>query len=195
MRRRSVRPGSPRAAGPRQHAPTSAEGSGQGLGLRVLGPNCVGLLVPGIGLNASFAHRPAKPGHLGFVAQSGAIVTCVLDWADACEIGFSSLISLGDMGDVDFGDLPDYLAGDAGTAATPSELDRILPRTSPHAKPVDMIRNAAGTRYREALAVLRRDPGVDAILALHCPTAVVSAPEALEASEAMASAPTAPGVA
>ena len=85
--------------------------------LRILGPNCVGLLVPGIGLNASFAPAAALPGRLAFVAQSGALVTAVLDWARERRIGFSSFISLGDGTDVDLGDLLDYLAGDPGTDA------------------------------------------------------------------------------
>lgn len=85
--------------------------------LRILGPNCVGLLVPGIGLNASFAPVSALPGRLAFVAQSGAMVTAVLDWAHARRIGFSTFISLGDASDVDLGDLLDYLAGDSGTDA------------------------------------------------------------------------------
>ena len=85
--------------------------------LRILGPNCVGLLVPGAGLNASFAPVAALPGRLAFVAQSGALVTAVLDWARARNIGFSCFISLGDSSDVDFGDLLDYLAGDPATDA------------------------------------------------------------------------------
>jgi acetyltransferase len=85
--------------------------------LRILGPNCVGLLVPGAGLNASFAPAAALPGRLAFVAQSGALVTAVLDWARARDIGFSCFVSLGDGSDVDFGDLLDYLAGDPGTDA------------------------------------------------------------------------------
>ncbi|MBQ5948484.1 bifunctional acetate--CoA ligase family protein/GNAT family N-acetyltransferase [Massilia sp. ST3] len=85
--------------------------------LRILGPNCVGMLVPGIGLNASFAPLAALPGRLAFVAQSGALVTAVLDWATARRIGFSCFVSLGDGSDVDFGDLLDYLAADAGTDA------------------------------------------------------------------------------
>ncbi|BDT59589.1 GCN5 family N-acetyltransferase [Massilia varians] len=85
--------------------------------LRILGPNCVGLLVPGIGLNASFAPATALPGRLAFVAQSGALVTAVLDWAAARRIGFSYFVSLGDGSDIDFGDLLDWLAGDAGTDA------------------------------------------------------------------------------
>ncbi|MES2934422.1 MAG: bifunctional acetate--CoA ligase family protein/GNAT family N-acetyltransferase [Pseudomonadota bacterium] len=85
--------------------------------LRILGPNCVGLLVPGIGLNASFAHTGALPGKLAFVSQSGALVTGVLDWAKSRGIGFSKFISLGDSADVDFGDVLDYLASDADTHA------------------------------------------------------------------------------
>jgi acetyltransferase len=85
--------------------------------LRILGPNCVGLLVPGIGLNASFAHTDALPGRTAFVSQSGALVTGVMDWAKSRAIGFSRFISLGDSADVDFGDVLDYLAGDRETDA------------------------------------------------------------------------------
>jgi acetyltransferase len=85
--------------------------------LRILGPNCVGLLVPGIGLNASFAHTGALPGKLAFVSQSGALVTGVLDWATSRAIGFSRFVSLGESADIDFGDLLDYLASDASTRA------------------------------------------------------------------------------
>jgi acetyltransferase len=85
--------------------------------LRVLGPNCIGLLVPGIGLNASFAHIGAPAGKLAFVSQSGALVTAVLDWASSRGIGFSHFISVGEMADVDFGDLIDYLGSDPGTRA------------------------------------------------------------------------------
>ena len=85
--------------------------------LRILGPNCVGLLVPGMHLNASFAHTNALSGRLAFVSQSGALVTGVLDWATSRGIGFSKFISLGDSADVDFGDVLDYLASDADTHA------------------------------------------------------------------------------
>jgi acetyltransferase len=85
--------------------------------LRILGPNCVGLLLPPIGLNASFAHTAALPGRIAFVSQSGALVTAMLDWANARGIGFSRFISIGDSADVDFGDILDYLAGDAETDA------------------------------------------------------------------------------
>ena len=85
--------------------------------LRVLGPNCVGLLVPRLGLNASFAHVSARPGGLAFISQSGALTTAMLDWARANRIGFSHFISLGNSADIDFGDLLDYLGSDADTRA------------------------------------------------------------------------------
>jgi acetyltransferase len=85
--------------------------------LRILGPNCVGLIAPGIRLNASFAHTDALPGKVAFVSQSGAMVTGVLDWAKSRGIGFSKFISLGDGADVDFGDVLDYLASDVETQA------------------------------------------------------------------------------
>lgn len=82
---------------------------------RILGPNCVGLLIPGIGLNASFAHTDSLPGGIAVISQSGAICTSILDWAKSRGIGFSYFISLGDSADVDFGDLLDYLASDQHT--------------------------------------------------------------------------------
>jgi len=85
--------------------------------LRILGPNCIGLLVPGIGVNASFAPANATAGRLAFVTQSGALATALLDWANGRGIGFSHFISLGDSADVDFGDVLDYLGSDAGTRA------------------------------------------------------------------------------
>ena len=85
--------------------------------LRILGPNCIGMLAPHIGLNASFAHTDALPGSLAFVTQSGALLTAVLDWTKSRRIGFSHLVSIGDHADVDFGDLLDWLASDAQTRA------------------------------------------------------------------------------
>jgi acetyltransferase len=85
--------------------------------LRILGPNCIGALVPGLHLNASFAPGTAAPGPLAFVTQSGALATAMLDWANAHRIGFSHFVSLGDSADVDFGDLLDYLGSDADTRA------------------------------------------------------------------------------
>lgn len=83
--------------------------------VRLLGPNCIGLLSPHIGLNASFAHCDALAGDVAFVSQSGALVTAVLDWTRSRGVGLSHLVSLGDHCDVDFGDLLDHLANDART--------------------------------------------------------------------------------
>ncbi len=83
--------------------------------MRVLGPNCVGLLIPGMKLNASFAQGRALPGTIAFVSQSGALATAMLDWAGSRGVGFSHFISLGDGADVDFGDVLDYLGRDPDT--------------------------------------------------------------------------------
>ena len=86
-------------------------------GLRILGPDCIGVMVPGIGLNASIAHTPAQPGGVAFVSQSSTICTAVLDWACERDIGFSHFISLGDTADICFGDVLDYLGNDPMTRA------------------------------------------------------------------------------
>jgi len=271
--------------------------------LRIIGPNCLGVLVPRIGLNASFAHLNPAKGPIAFVAQSGAIITSVMDWAERRGIGFSHLVSLGDTADVDFGDMLDYLASDPETRAillyieavtearkfmsaaraaarmkptivvkagrhaegaraaashtgamvgsdavyeavfrragmlrvysldelfdaveilamaprakgprmailsnggglavlatdhlideggvlaelAPETMERLnaaLPPTWSHHNPVDIIGDAPGGRYAQALSALIEDPGVDAVLALNCPTAVASGTEAAQA--------------
>jgi acetyltransferase len=85
--------------------------------LRLLGPNCVGILVPGLGLNATFAHTLIPPGSLAFASQSGGFCTATLDWARSRGIGFSHFISLGNMADIDFGDTLDYLGSSPETTA------------------------------------------------------------------------------
>ena len=85
--------------------------------LRIVGPNCLGLAVPGLGLNATFAPAPMLPGNIAFLTQSGAMATTVLDWALPRQVGFSAIVSMGDMSDVDFGDLLDYFALDDATHA------------------------------------------------------------------------------
>ncbi|EPR42150.1 CoA-binding domain protein [Desulfovibrio sp. X2] len=81
-------------------------------GIRVLGPGCLGLMVPGSGLNASLSDTEAKPGRIAFVTQSDSLFTMVLDWAHANQIGFSHFISIGDQVDVDFADVLDWLGSD-----------------------------------------------------------------------------------
>ncbi len=122
--------------------------------LRLVGPNCVGIMVPSVGLNASFAHLTPRPGKLAFVAQSGAIVTAVLDWANSRGIGFSHLVSLGGMADVDFGDMLDYLANDPGTHAILLYIEAIThprkfmsaARAAARMKPVIVVKSG---RYAE----------------------------------------------
>lgn len=271
--------------------------------LRILGPNCVGLLLPRLGINASFAHRMPPKGDLAFLSQSGALVTAVIDWAHGRGIGFSNVLSMGEMADVDFGDALDYLAGDPYTRAillyieqvthaakfmsaarraarvkpvivlksgrhesgakaahshtgalsgtdtvydaafrraglvrvsdldglfeaaemlsntprldgerlailtngggagvlaadrledysgkladisseTMQRLDAILPSTWSKGNPVDIIGDSSPARYEAAMAALLEDPASDAVLVIHCPTALAS-------SEAAASA-------
>jgi acetyltransferase len=122
--------------------------------LRIVGPNCLGMMVPGLGLNASFSHIAPPPGDLAFVTQSGAMVTAMLDWAAPRGIGFSKVVSLGDKADVDFGDLLDYLAMDAQTRAVLLYVESIAharkfmsaARAAARAKPVIVIK---GGRHAE----------------------------------------------
>ncbi len=271
--------------------------------LRVVGPNCLGIMTPFVGLNASFAHLNPAAGGIAFIAQPGAVVTSMLDWAVAQNVGFSHLVSMGDMLDVDFGDLLDYLATDRDTTAiilyieavtharkfmsaaraasrmktvivvkagrhaegaraaashtgalagadnvydtvfrragmlrvltlqqlfdavetlamghrpvndrlaivtngggmgvlatdalmhhggrlaelSPESMERlnaVLPSTWSRANPVDIIGDAPGGRYRDAMNALADDRNVDATLVLNCPTALASAQEAAQA--------------
>ena len=80
--------------------------------LRIIGPNCMGIQIPSLKLDASFAHTLAKPGDIALVSQSGAITLAMLDWAAVEGVGFSHVVSIGDSADVDLGDMLDYLAGD-----------------------------------------------------------------------------------
>lgn len=267
--------------------------------MRILGPNCLGLLVPPIGLNASFAPSSLKPGPIAFATQSGGMATAVLDWAAEHDIGFSHFISMGNSADVDFGDVIDYLARDPETRAillyieavtgarkflsaaraasrnkpiiaikagrqkegasaaashtgalagrddvydaalqragilrvdttdelfdavetlaratplygdrlaivtngggpgvmavdalmasggnlthlsddTIAALDKVLPETWSRSNPVDIIGDAPGSRYGQALDAVMQDPNADAVLIMHVPTAVSSAIE------------------
>jgi len=272
--------------------------------LRILGPNCLGMIVPGIGLNASFAHTDCLPGRIAFVSQSGGLSTAVLDYAKSYGIGLSHFLSLGDLADIDFADVMDYLGSEpevsaillyiesitdarafmsAGRAAARNKpvlvvksgrfeegakaaashtgalagsdavydaafrragmlrvyaidelfdavqtlarsrplkgerlailtngggpavlavdalieqggklaqlgdaavkaLNEKMPATWSHANPVDIIGDADGSRYSDALKVLLKDNQVDAVLVMHVPTAVASVTETAEAT-------------
>lgn len=271
--------------------------------LRIIGPNCVGVMVPHLGLDATFSHLAAPAGDIAFLSQSGAIITAMLDWAVPRGIGFSHVVSLGDMADVDFGDILDYLAADQHTRAillyvegvthgrkfmsaaraaarvkpvlvlkagrsqagaraasshtgalagadavydaafrragmlrvgtmaelfdaaqtlaltreqigerlailtngggagvlatdallaaggrlaalsggTIAELNGLLPAVWSRGNPIDIIGDAPGKRYADALTALIRDPEVDATLVLNCPTALAPSEEAARA--------------
>jgi acetyltransferase len=272
-------------------------------GLRLLGPNCLGLLVPGSNLDASFAHVQALPGDLAFLSQSGAVCTAALDWARFSGVGFSHFVSLGNSLDVDAGDLLDHFGADPATRAillyiesvrhprkflsaaraaarnkpvmviksgrraegaraagshsgalagaddvydaairragmlrvsridelfdaaetvaragrirgdrlailtnggglgvmatdtlvtrggrlaelapeTRSQLAELLPAGGSGANPVDIVGDAPGERFAAALRILIDDPGADAVLVIHAPTAIASGEEAAAA--------------
>ena len=129
--------------------------------LRLLGPNCIGLLTPGLKLNASFAHTDALAGEMAFVSQSGALVTAMLDWARARQIGFSHFVSLGESVDVDFGDMLDYLASDVRTRSILLYVESITAapkfmsaaRAAARNKPVIVVkagRSASGMRAAQS---------------------------------------------
>lgn len=130
-------------------------------GMRLLGPNCLGLIRPRIGLNATFSQGTAQTGNLALVSQSGALCTAILDWAAARGIGFSAVVSLGDALDVDFGDLLDYLALDTETRGIllyVEGMNHARPfmsglRAAARVKPVIVVkagRHAAGTRAAQS---------------------------------------------
>src|SRR6516162_4146151 len=83
--------------------------------MRVIGPNCSGVMIPGRGLNATFLKRMALHGNVAFISQSGALCASVLDWSFRQKVGFSAFVSVGSMLDVGWGDLIDYLADDPHT--------------------------------------------------------------------------------
>ncbi|AOU99374.1 GNAT family N-acetyltransferase [Acidihalobacter yilgarnensis] len=126
-------------------------------GLRVLGPNCLGLIRPHLHLNATFSNNQALPGDVALVSQSGALCTAILDWAEPNQVGFSAVVSMGDAADVDFGDILDYLALDVHTRSILLYVEGVQDarrfisglRAAARMKPVIVIkagRHAAGSR-------------------------------------------------
>jgi acetyltransferase len=83
--------------------------------LRIIGPNCLGVMNPLTGLNATFASTMARPGNVAFISQSGAFCTAVLDWSLKDMVGFSAFVSIGSMLDVNWGDLITYFGQDYHT--------------------------------------------------------------------------------
>ncbi len=126
-------------------------------GMHIIGPNCLGIMRPLAGLNATFTRNKAVPGNLALVSQSGGMCTAILDWAAARQIGFSTVVNLGDAADVDFGDVLDFLALDPKTDSILLYIESVHDargfmsglRTASRMKPVVVLkagRNEEGSR-------------------------------------------------
>ncbi len=170
--------------------------------LRIQGPNCLGLLLPPIGLNASFGQSMPLKGDLAFLSQSGALVTAIIDWAGTRDIGFSQVVSMGDMADVDFGDLLDYLAGDAGSRAILLYMEQLTDapkflsaaRRAARAKPVIVLkagRNATAAKAASSHtgALAGSDAAYNAIFRRAGLLRVKELGELFQAAEVLSSAP------
>jgi acetyltransferase len=126
-------------------------------GLRIVGPNCIGVIAPRARMNASFAVSGAKPGDLALVSQSGAVAAGLVEWAAQRQVGFSAIVSLGDKMDVDFSDCLDFFSADFSTRAILLYIESIdnarkfmsAARAAARTKPVVVIkagRHAQGAR-------------------------------------------------
>jgi acetyltransferase len=146
--------------------------------VRILGPNCLGMLRPSIGLNASFARTACQPGSIALVSQSGAICTSLVDWAASVNVGLSSVVSLGACADVDFGDVLDYLLFDPKTESVLLYVEGLHQgrafisalRAIARAKPVVVLkvgRHASGSQAARSHtgALVGNDAVFDAVLA------------------------------
>jgi acetyltransferase len=170
--------------------------------VRLLGPNCVGLMRPPAGLNATFASGNALPGTLALVAQSGAVCTAMLDWATPNGIGFSSVVSLGGSADVDFGEVIDYLAADEKTRHILLYIEGVRDgrrlvsslRAAARTKPVILMkvgRHPAGSRaaVSHTGAVVGIDDIFDAVVRRTGAIRVDSLAELVGAAQALAANP------
>ncbi|WP_166260339.1 GNAT family N-acetyltransferase [Marinobacter salicampi] len=146
-------------------------------GIRVLGPNTIGLMVPSRNLNATYAHMGAIPGKVAFIGQSGTIASSLLDWAFARGVGFSFFLTLGDGMDIDHDDLIDYLAQDTQTRAILLHIENIpnpsrfmsAVRVASRTKPVIAVKSGRVPEsewfpYQLPPGITRSDPIFDAML-------------------------------
>jgi acetyltransferase len=169
-------------------------------GVRLLGPNCLGLMRPSLGLNATFARGNALPGSLALVSQSGAVCTALLDWATPAGIGFSSVVSLGGSLDLDFGEIVDFLAADEKTANILLYIEGVRDgrrlvsslRAAARIKPVILMkvgRHPAGSRaaVSHTGAIVGRDDVFDAVVRRTGVVRVKTAGELVAAAVALAS--------
>ena len=143
-------------------------------GLRLLGPNCLGLFVPSARLNASFAVHQPKIGDLALISQSGGVAAGLVEWAAGRSIGFSGIVSIGDALDIDFGDLLDYFALDRKTRAILMYIESIsdvrkfmsAARAAARVKPVIVVKAGRhGQAARAAATHTGALAGVDAVYA------------------------------
>jgi acetyltransferase len=146
------------------HGPGSladaAERAAQKYGMRLIGPNCLGIMMPAIHLNASFsAHMPGA-GNLALISQSGAIAAGMVDWAEQRGVGFSGIVSIGDQLDVDIADLLDYFALDSKTQAILLYIEAIkdarkfmsAARAAARIKPVVVVKSGRMAQGAKAAA-------------------------------------------
>jgi len=165
--------------------------------LRILGPDGLGLMVPHHGVNASLGHVAAKPGDLAFVSQSGAVAAAVLEWAAQRGIGFSHVVSLGGMADIDFGDMLDWLAADGRTRAVLLHVEIIsharkfmsAARIAARTRPVVVIRPGRGGAGPDGAdgALVRPDAVYDAAFRRAGMLRVFDLAELFDAVETLAS--------
>ena len=138
----------------------AAERAARKYGMRLIGPNCLGVMMPGVDLNASFSARMPVAGNLALISQSGAIAAGMVDWAAQRAVGFSGIISIGDQLDVDIADLLDYFALDSGTRAILLYIEAIkdarkfmsAARAAARIKPVVVVKSGRMAQGAKAAA-------------------------------------------
>ena len=166
----------------------------------LVGPNCLGVIRPRVGMNATFAKSDVKAGHVALVAQSGAFCTALLDWADARGFGFSAVASLGATADIGFGDVLDYLAVDPETRSILLYVEGISDarsfmsglRVAARLKPVIVVksgRNESGTRaaVSHTGAIVGGDNVFDAAIQRAGAVRVMSVSQLFAAAQTLAS--------
>ncbi len=134
--------------------------AGRRYGMRILGPNCLGLIVPSIGLNASFADQMPRMGNIALISQSGALGSAILDWSMDTNVGFSSFVSLGNMADINFGDLIDFFGQDPETRSILMYIESVTDapnflsasRAFSRTKPIVAIKSGKFAQSAEAAA-------------------------------------------
>jgi acetyltransferase len=169
-------------------------------GMRLIGPNCLGLMRPAIGLNATFARTAARPGNIGLVSQSGAVAAALLDYAWSAGFGFSSVVTTGDGADVAFADVVDFLALDPQTRSIILYLEGVRRprqflsslRAAASIKPVVVLkagRHAAGARaaFSHTGALAGDDAVFDTALRRTGAIRISRYPQLFSASEALLS--------